>query len=135
MADAERVVLALLAPRERREAVLLLDRGDAVAAAGEDLVRIALVADVPDQAVVRRVEQVVQRDGQLDHAEAGAEMAAEVADRFDQVAGADSSATAGSSASGMRRRSAGLSMWARGGDSGQGRSFAYCWASGGAGQA
>ena len=33
-------------------AVLLLDRVDAVAAAGQDLVRIALVADVPDEAVV-----------------------------------------------------------------------------------
>ena len=41
----------------------------AVAPAGEDLVRIGLVADVPDEAVVRRVEDVVQRDGQLDRAE------------------------------------------------------------------
>ena len=85
MADAEGVVLAFFALRERRDAVLLLDRVDAVAAAGEDLVRIALVADVPDQAVVRRVVQVVQRDGQLDHAQAGAEMAAALAHRFDQV--------------------------------------------------
>jgi hypothetical protein len=39
-------------------------------------VRIGLVADVPDEPVVRRVEDVVQRDGQFDDAEAGAEMAA-----------------------------------------------------------
>ena len=41
----------------------------ALAPAGEDLVRIGLVADVPDHAVVRRVEDVVQRDRQLDRAE------------------------------------------------------------------
>jgi hypothetical protein len=34
------------------------------------------MADVPDHAVARRIEQIMQRDGQLDHAEAGAEMAA-----------------------------------------------------------
>ena len=60
-------------------------RADAVAAAGEDLVRIGLMADVPDDAVARRVEQVVQRDGQLDHAEAGAEMAAGDGDRVDRL--------------------------------------------------
>jgi hypothetical protein len=39
-------------------------------------VRIGLVADVPDQPVARRVEHVVQRHGELDHAQPGAEMAA-----------------------------------------------------------
>ena len=85
MADAEGVVLAFLTARKRRQAILLLDRGDAVTAAGENLVRIALVADVPDQAVVRRVELVVQGHGQLDHAQARAEMAAGAGDRLDQV--------------------------------------------------
>jgi hypothetical protein len=36
-----------------------------VAAAGEDLVRVGLVADVPEDLVARRVEQRVQRDGDL----------------------------------------------------------------------
>ena len=45
-------------------------RADAVAPPGEDLVRIGLVADIPDQPVARRVEDVMQRDGQLDHAQA-----------------------------------------------------------------
>ena len=85
MADAEGVVLAFLALRERREAVLLLDRRDAIAAAGQDLVRIALVADVPDQAVARRVEEPVQRNRELDDAEARAEMAARCRDRLDQI--------------------------------------------------
>ena len=34
------------------------------------------MADIPDDAVVGRIEDVVQRRGQLDHAEAGAKVAA-----------------------------------------------------------
>ena len=34
------------------------------------------MADVPDQPVARRVEDIVQRDRELDDAEPGAEMAA-----------------------------------------------------------
>ena len=76
MRGAERVVFALGALGEAGQAAALAQGADAVAPAGENLVRIGLMADVPDQPVARRVEHVVQRDGQLDHAEAGAEMAA-----------------------------------------------------------
>ena len=64
----------------------LAQRADAVAAPGQDLVRVGLVADVPDQPVARRVEDVVQRDRQLDHAEPGAEMAAGHRNRVDRLA-------------------------------------------------
>ncbi len=70
MRRAERVVFALGALGEAGQAAALAQRADAVAPAGQDLVRIGLVADVPDQPVARRVEDVVQRDGQLDDAEA-----------------------------------------------------------------
>ena len=76
MAGAKRVVFAFGAAREAREAAALPQRADAVAPPGQDLVRIGLVADVPDQSIVRRVEHVVQRDSQLDHPEPRAEMAA-----------------------------------------------------------
>ena len=56
-------------------------RADAVAAAGDDLVRIALVADVPDQLVVGRVEHIMDGDGQLDDAEARAQDARRTATR------------------------------------------------------
>ena len=49
MAGAERVVFALGALGEAGEAAALAQRADAVAAAGQDLVRIGLMADVPDQ--------------------------------------------------------------------------------------
>ena len=54
-----------------------------VAAAGQDLVRVGLVADVPEDLVARRVEQAVERDGQLARAEVRAEVAADLADRVD----------------------------------------------------
>ncbi|MNO80211.1 hypothetical protein D3C76_714080 [compost metagenome] len=85
MADAEGVVVAFRTAREGGQAVLLAQRGHALAAAGEDLVRVGLVADVPHQTVVRGVEDVVQGDGQFDHPEAGAEVPAGLADAVQQV--------------------------------------------------
>ncbi|MNC42518.1 hypothetical protein D3C81_1507440 [compost metagenome] len=74
MTDAEGVVLALRAAREGGQAVLLAQGGHLLAASGEDLVRVGLVADVPHQTVAGRVVDMVQGDGQLDHAKTGAEM-------------------------------------------------------------
>jgi hypothetical protein len=54
-------------------------------AAREDLVRVGLVADVPHEAVARRVEHVVQGDGQLHDAEPGTEMAAGLAHAEQQI--------------------------------------------------
>ncbi len=84
VADAKGVVLALGAARECGNAVLLTQAGHAFAATGEDLVRIRLMPDVPQQTVVRGVEDVMQRDGQLDHAQAGTEMPTGLADRVEQ---------------------------------------------------
>jgi hypothetical protein len=76
VARAEYVTRALFSLQERCRAVSLPDRADAVAASREDLVRIALMTYVPDQAIFRRVEQVMQRDGELYRAEAGGKVAA-----------------------------------------------------------
>ena len=70
---------------EAAQAAALAQGADAVAATGQDLVRIGLVPDVPDDAVVRRVEDVVQRDRQLDHAEPRTEMPAGARHRVDQI--------------------------------------------------
>ena len=66
-----------------RQALVLADGVEPVAAAGEDLVRIGLVPDVPEDLVLRRVQQAVQRDRELAGAEVGAEVAADLADRVD----------------------------------------------------
>jgi hypothetical protein len=69
---------------EWREAALELDGLQALTTPGQDLVRISLVADVPDQAVMGRIENVMQRDGQLDRAKSRGEVAAHLADRLHQ---------------------------------------------------
>ena len=85
MRGAERVVFALRALGEAGQAAALPQGANAVASSGEDLVRVGLVADVPDQFVGRRVEDVVERDRQLDHAEPGTEMPAGLGDGVDRL--------------------------------------------------
>jgi hypothetical protein len=76
VAGAERVVLALTALQEPRQAATTPDRRQGVPPAGQDLVRVGLVADVPDERVAGRVVDVVQRDRELDGAQARREVAA-----------------------------------------------------------
>src|SRR5581483_3524612 len=51
---------------------------------GQNLVRVGLMPDIPDQPVLRGVEHIVDGDGQLDDAEPGAEMPAGDRYRVDQ---------------------------------------------------
>jgi hypothetical protein len=81
---AEGVVFAFVALREARQAEVLAQRGHALATAGQDLVRIGLVPDIPDDAVARGVEHVVQGDRQLDGAEVGRQVAAGPGHRVEQ---------------------------------------------------
>src|SRR5262249_29553295 len=60
---AESVVLALDPLGEAREPPTLAQGANAVATTGEDLVRIGLMADVPNQSVAWRVENPVQGHG------------------------------------------------------------------------
>src|SRR5947209_7510252 len=85
VARAERVELRLVAPQEAGDAAVLLDRRQELPAARQDFVRISLVAHVPDEAVARRVEGVVQGDGQLDRAQRSAGVAAHARHGFQNV--------------------------------------------------
>ena len=85
MRRAERVVFALRAAGEAGQAAALAQRADAVAPPGQDLVRIGLMPDVPDQPVVRRVEDRMDGDRQLHHAQRGAEMTAGDRHRVDRL--------------------------------------------------
>ena len=73
---AEGVVVALGPLGEAVEPARLADRADLVAPAGDDLVRVGLVPNVPDQAVARGVEHVMEGNRQLDHAKPRTQMAA-----------------------------------------------------------
>ena len=70
------VVLGLGLAGVAGQPALGAQRVEAVGAAGEHLVDVGLVAGVEDDPVGGRVEDPVQRDGQLDHAEVGAQVAA-----------------------------------------------------------
>ena len=80
---AEGIVFALRTLGEARQAPALTHGADAVTPTGDDFVRIALVPNVPNQLVLRRVEDVVNRDGQLHHAEARSKVSARGADSVD----------------------------------------------------
>ena len=85
MRRAEGVVFAFGALREARKPAPLPERADTVAAAGQDLVRIGLMADIPDDPVFRRIENVVEHHGEFDHAEPGTEVAARLGDGVDHL--------------------------------------------------
>jgi hypothetical protein len=84
VARAHDVVLGLVDRAERGEAAVLADGGELVAPAGDDLVRVRLVADVPEDLVARGVEQGVDRDGDLAGAEVRAEVAPDLPHRVDE---------------------------------------------------
>ena len=67
-----------------RKSAVLLDGVQLIAPPGEHLVRVGLVADVPDEPIVGRVEDVVQGDGELDRAKAGGEVPATGTDAVDE---------------------------------------------------
>ena len=83
MADIERVVGALRPLREAAEAALLAQRGKLFLAAGYDLVRVGLMADIPDQPVLRCVEDAVQRERQFHGAQRRSQVPAGDRDRGD----------------------------------------------------
>ena len=76
MRRAERVILALRAFGEARKTAALTDGADPVAPTGNDFMRIALVAHIPDEAIIRRVEDVMDRSRQLNNAKPCAQMPA-----------------------------------------------------------
>ena len=86
MRCAERVVFALGTLGEAGKSAALTKCTDAVAPASENLMRVGLVADVPDQLVAGRVEHVVQGNGQFHDAEPGTKMASGFGHSIDRLA-------------------------------------------------
>ena len=84
VAGAVAIVLAFGAQHEAVEAAGLADGLKPVAAAGENLVDVGLVADVEEDLVFGRVEDGMQGQRELDHAEIGAEMAAGFGESLDE---------------------------------------------------
>jgi len=76
MCGAEGVIIALGALGEAGQTAAAAQRPDTITTAGDDLVRIGLMADIPDQSVAWRVEHVVDGRCQFDNAKASAQMSA-----------------------------------------------------------
>src|SRR3981081_4529584 len=77
-------MLRLAARRIAREAVALAQAREAPRAARDHLVHVGLVAGVPDDRVVRAVENAVKCERELHHAEVWREVAAGFRDLLDQ---------------------------------------------------
>ncbi len=76
MTDTKSVIAALAALGESGNAALHAQCAHTLASPGQDLVRIALVADVPDEPVFWCLEDEVQGDGKFDGTQVGRKMAA-----------------------------------------------------------
>src|SRR5262249_43037457 len=85
MRRSETVIFAFGAFGGAREAAPLPQCPDLVPPGGQYLVRVGLVPDMPDQAVARRVEQIVERDSELDDAEPCPKMSASHGNRADRL--------------------------------------------------
>ena len=84
MPHTEIVVFRLAAFRETGQSAVLAHRVHAVFTAGQDFMRIALMADIPHQMVFRRVVNIMQGNGEFDRAQVAGEMAAGSRYRFEQ---------------------------------------------------
>src|SRR6185437_6211262 len=85
MRRAKTIVFAFRALGETRKAAALTDGANAVASSSQNLVRIGLMADVPNQLVIGCVEDVVKSDGQFDDTQTRAEMPAGQRNRADRL--------------------------------------------------
>ena len=69
------VVDTFFTTRETTQAPLLAQAAHARISSRQNLVRIRLMADIPDEPILWGVEDIVQRNGQLHRAQVGAEVA------------------------------------------------------------
>src|SRR6478752_7619641 len=85
MARAKGIVFALVAAQVAREAAELLDGAEFVTPPRNQLVRVGLVADIPDEDVVRGIEGDVEREGQLNGPQIRSKVSAAERHRFDDL--------------------------------------------------
>jgi hypothetical protein len=85
VADPEHVVFALAPLGKTADAVTSSQGGERLLATREQLVAVSLMAHIPDDLVLWGVEDGVQGDGQLHHAQAGPEVPTVAGDRGDDL--------------------------------------------------
>ena len=83
MSGAERIVIAFGSLGETGQTAARAQCADPITTAGQNLVRIGLMPDIPDQPIARGVEDVMQRRRQFHDAQSGSEMATGNRNRID----------------------------------------------------
>src|SRR5580765_8734480 len=83
MTGAVAIVFAFRAQKKSVEALELPHRMKTIEPAGKNLMDVALMTDVHDKAVSRRIEDTMQSDGQFGHAEVRSEMPAGLVEDLD----------------------------------------------------
>ncbi len=83
MSRTEGIVFAFSPLGKTGQAVLLAERAYAVAAAGQNLVRVGLVPNVPDNSIVGRVKDMMKSNRQFNNAQTGTQMTAGDGHRVD----------------------------------------------------
>ena len=84
MAGNEGVVRALIRLWEPRKASILSKCGKLLAAAGQDLMRVALMPDIKYNAVAAAIIDAMKRHCKLDCSQIGSEMSARLRQRLDK---------------------------------------------------
>ena len=79
---AEGVILGFRAFRKAGNPIQLTQMSHLLTSSGDDFVTVTLMTDIPDDFVIRRVEHMVQRDGQLNRTQIGRQMPAGLCDRL-----------------------------------------------------
>ena len=74
MPGPEGVVGAFFPVWKTAQATFLPDAVKGFPPSGQDFMPVGLVAHIPDQAVIRGVEDIVQGDGELHHPQGGAQV-------------------------------------------------------------
>src|SRR6266852_1167691 len=72
VASSERVVIRFVTTQETADAAILLNRRQQIATPGQNLVSVSLMAHIPHQPVMGRVERIMQRDRKLNRAQRSA---------------------------------------------------------------
>ena len=80
MPDGELVVNAFFRIGKSAWPIGLTKVCERIFSAGDDFVGVALMSDIPEQFIIFKIEDVMQRQGQFNNAEIAGEMAAGFAD-------------------------------------------------------
>ncbi len=81
------VIFTFRTSRKAGDTTALAQAGHRFASSGQYLVRVSLMADIPYQAVVRRIEHIMQGDAEFDYTQVGSQVSTGLGHAADQQTG------------------------------------------------